>query len=748
MFRSRVARCESLESRLLLAPLAVAEIEPNNATAQLLTGADEYEVTGQAMLEELYPGWWYPDFDNFGVEVAAGDTLIATLTVEEDSDPSADQYGYVCVWTGSAYEGADIGSHPLYGSFGFEVTLAVPAEIDGWCAIYIGGDSDHFPRTEVGNYTLSLSIKHERDIVATSLDWNTSESTIDYTYRVRVEDLQEEATGGLYWSSDDTFDSGDSLAHRFTVNVAQQTYTDSVAASSLENRPAGTTHLLLVVDDGNTIQEADELNPGDFGVNNVEAIPLLDIVAASLDWNTTTLSVNYAYEAKGGDLPGATTGGLYWSRHGGYYLGATLAYSITLESEQQVHEGSVSFAELEECPSDARYLVLVVDPDKGLDETNELNNQVYEKLPTYTVGVVTHGYQIPLVQYASWIDDMADELLITNGYDTVETFHWEVQSSLPTEGVTYAMSLNLLERVNNAVSHLRASKGIVTPVDVHLIGHSRGAIVVGLTAQQLSNPSIGDIKVTMLDPHPARAESEGSQPMYSATSDVSGWLAEKAIDYFHSKCNDPLPYISPNVKSAESYYQHTDITNVSGESVVDNTINLWGESSVTGIPSGRTYSLTHFSKNHSGVHEWYLENVISQPTTASTLMASAAMPQSTTSDDMDAIYPHFVDNRGVANAMVKKLTAARSAYERENYIAARGILGGFVNLVEAQDGKHITAEAADFFVQMGELVIQSIDEDVLSQAAAIVASTSAEKVKGNPILVSQTVDLALMEELD
>jgi hypothetical protein len=53
-----------------------------------------------------------------------------------------------------------------------------------------------------------------------------------------------------------------------------------------------------------------------------------------------------------------------------------------------------------------------------------------------------------------------------------------------------------------------------------------------------------------------------------------------------------------------------------------------------------------------------------------------------------------VSKEGVANALCAKLAAAEAADERGNDNAKAGSLGAYVNQLEAQSGKSLTAEAA------------------------------------------------------
>ncbi len=110
------------------------------------------------------------------------------------------------------------------------------------------------------------------DIAARSLSIN--DGIVSYSYEIKDADLPDDTSVGLYWSSDDTFDDGDSLAWSFPITGTDRevgVYNSSITVSDLlaswaqensgdETPPNGTTHLLLVVDPNGDIDEMNESN--------------------------------------------------------------------------------------------------------------------------------------------------------------------------------------------------------------------------------------------------------------------------------------------------------------------------------------------------------------------------------------------------------------------------------------------------------------------------------------------------------
>lgn len=435
----------------------------------------------------------------------------------------------------------------------------------------------------------------------------------------------------------------------------------------------------------------------------MEAQP--DIVATSLDWNTSTSTIDYTYEVKDADLPGAATGGLYWSSDDTLDPSDTLAIAqpFDLGTQQDTYSESVSFSDMNVSPSDAEYLLLVLDPDAVIDESDEDNNLLVEALPIYKLGAVAHGLQL-FGEYAGWIEGMATKLRSNNDYVDAITYHWESESHALAANMTYWASSEMASQVDAAIAKAVNEQGIITPIDVHLIGHSRGAIVVGLVAEQLKATGIGDIEVTMLDPHPARNQFP---QLYSVPPTPIGWFTEAGVMAAQEVMQDPDPIA--NVTFANSYYQQTPAL-LTQNPIEAGFINLWGASSVAGATSTPP---TGIGMGHSEVHEWYLDSLESTSATSAPLLLEKTpslaqrSPVSATSE-VDVLYPQFVNSRSVASEMIAYLAATQSAYETQDYFAATRNLHNLARLVEAQREQHITPAIAEFFVSTAGVVTQSM----------------------------------------
>ena len=62
----------------------------------------------------------------------------------------------------------------------------------------------------------------------------------------------------------------------------------------------------------------------------------------------------------------------------------------------------------------------------------------------------------------------------------------------------------------------------------------------------------------------------------------------------------------------------------------------------------------------------------------------------------------------IANALAAKATHAVADFDAGHYSAAKGVLGAFINQVQAQRGKFITADAADLLVEYATLLLDQL----------------------------------------
>lgn len=189
--------------------------------------------------------------------------------------------------------------------------------------------------------------------------------------------------------------------------------------------------------------------------------------------------------------------------------------------------------------------------------------------------------------------------LKAKGYQEVIPFKWEGTSILPVPGQATGAGHDLAKQVLTLVTTLSG------PVNLHFIGHSRGAVVISQALTDLlpeeGRPQLRDglVRMTMLDPHPAH-NHPNLERFYSRAKSLWGLLAEGLVIGFQYAAQDPEVAVPGNVDLAEAYYQHTNYNELAG---VERTLNLWGEP----VAASFGCDVTTPGTGHSEVHDRYLE---------------------------------------------------------------------------------------------------------------------------------------------
>lgn len=223
------------------------------------------------------------------------------------------------------------------------------------------------------------------------------------------------------------------------------------------------------------------------------------------------------------------------------------------------------------------------------------------------IGVVTHGG----IQHQGWKNGPAWALIMAHslrrhGYDVAVPFNWVSRSREPGEAARQGVRLARL--IRTTATRFPASE----PVDLHVIGHSEGAVVNSrainrLDAQAPPGLRAGYVKVTMLDPHAANNGLPGQQ--YSVADGPLGWIAKGVIDSYQSRAKDPRVVVSPGVDDAEVFFQQSPASRA--RAVNGGIYNLWGQVPVHG--RAHYFNLTAAGATHSGktgVVGWYQRNVV------------------------------------------------------------------------------------------------------------------------------------------
>jgi hypothetical protein len=237
------------------------------------------------------------------------------------------------------------------------------------------------------------------------------------------------------------------------------------------------------------------------------------------------------------------------------------------------------------------YVLVVADPAAALASGDP---RAAASFRTFVIGVVTHGG----IQDKHWKNGPPWELVMADalrreGYDAVIPFNWVSSSNHP--GAAAKQGLKLARKIRDVARRFPASD----PVDLHLIGHSEGAVVNTVALERLSTqtpPQIraGYIEDTLLDPHAANNRFSGEQ--FGVQRGPLGWLARALIREYQAQARDPLVRIPPIVDDAQVFYQRNPASRAHG--VNGNIYNLWGEVPVRG--PAHYFNLSADGVTHSG----------------------------------------------------------------------------------------------------------------------------------------------------
>jgi hypothetical protein len=423
-------------------------------------------------------------------------------------------------------------------------------------------------------------------------------------------------------------------------------------------------------------------------------------------------AVTASYQVTG-SLPGPVALDVYRSPAPSFGPGAQLAGQEPLSAADLAsgtHQVTVSLSNPLDINPSEKYVLVIAHAGDPAGPPAAADSSV--SFRTWIVGAVTHGYQ-PDGQFPSWVQSTADALK-ADGYDSAVAFNWAVLSALPAAGTATLAGQEMATAVDQAIAALPVQPGDV--VDVHLIGHSRGGDVVSLAAGLLdrSRPPLagGDLKLTLLDPHPAR---NGPVTYASWSNGPIGTLTH--LDYlaFQAAANDPPLTIPPGVNQTEIFYQQTTVTD--GVLPDEQFLLNWGEVPAGGATAGVTYyNLTGIVNSHQEIHDYYLQQIVPLLAIAAPLpIAPSPVPVAPAVGG-----PAFADARigthyelqlarssgvpaPVATHLLRSYSTLNALLAHRRFGQANAQINSIGRLLAAQSGRGIPALAATYL--QGELAL-------------------------------------------
>jgi hypothetical protein len=406
----------------------------------------------------------------------------------------------------------------------------------------------------------------------------------------------------------------------------------------------------------------------------------------------------------------------------------TLPASDTADLAMGEHDITLSLSSPRQLDPSHPYVIVLANPGGVIPESDSANDtNDAAAFRTYIVGVDTHGFEFPFAGPPAWVGQMASALQ-QKGYDAVLPFDWSLISGLPAPGMTQLAGLSMAFSIISLVGTMTPTPRPNDVVDLQLIGHSRGAVVISQAALDLQffeqlglTPGLGEIargylKMTFLDPHPSTPHFPPIQE-YSASPTIEGFLLGLLYQYFESKTVDPAVVVPSNADQAEVYYQQTNYADAPAG--LEQTFNLWGEVPISNL-SGSAVQY-HFlnlqnaptANGHGEVPTWYLNNVIlASSSQASALADSRTSTPSATAHQrgrrgLPSAFRHMarrviaferrivdgtIGNRPrVADAFVRDSNPLGSAMERRRVFTAALRLSELNEFANSQRGKHITS---------------------------------------------------------
>ena len=304
------------------------------------------------------------------------------------------------------------------------------------------------------------------------------------------------------------------------------------------------------------------------------------------------------------------SGDLLLAQFGPQSIPATTGFSpVSAPTDPGTHTTTLSFSQA--LPTNLPRPYVIVAASLIGPSGEPLSPTSTASIHKHTLVIYAHGalQDEPGNRLPPWVVQFGTQLK-QQGYEKVLLFNWVGDSWSP--GRAGSNGPKLANQIRKTVAQFPAGE----PVDIHLIGHSEGAVINSIALRNLErspapNAQGGTIQLTMLDPHPASSGSKFRDR--SSKPNFMGWAIQLGTDIYQSAADDAPSAITQNVDSADIYYQHTYYAFASTSSWP--WINLWGVVPVPNLSKIQpTYvDITGVGISHAGnfsVVDWYRKFVV------------------------------------------------------------------------------------------------------------------------------------------
>jgi len=471
--------------------------------------------------------------------------------------------------------------------------------------------------------TIPVSVQTP-DLAMNSASLSSDGMTVNAAYSITGAALPSVGTIDFYWASGPTFADTIGNPIKVATKTAIGSYTSSTSIASLGQQPANASYILAVAD-----------SPNADPVHNVAAVkialpPQLPDIVMDTATTTDSSTVTATYDIASAAVTQPLTFNIYRSAQQGVYTASdligvdTLPLSDTADLSAGHHTVVLNLAVPKLLPDPAHEFVTVVaNPNKTVQEQNYSNNGSYFRI--FILGAVSHGY-IPALEdkggaTPTWELDMAQSLMQYSHYDYVIPFNWVKESRNKKSGEAEFAGAQLATQIAQYTAPYEAQhSGNI--VDLHLIGHSRGSVVISQAMLDIvklySRYIVGSyIRMTFLDPHPASNYISNHNYMSGHSAALKA-----SVRGFQNVAKDPAIVVPAAVSYAEDFYQNTPYQRFSYFSS-EHSINLWGHGDDGSIVDDSTnpinyHKLTSQSYDpfgrigHSEVYQYYQIFIINQ----------------------------------------------------------------------------------------------------------------------------------------
>lgn len=419
---------------------------------------------------------WHPIAINDQGQILRSDGIL--LTPIEPSSTSAKLFWANGVGLANKISDTAIFTHTIPAGFtGGSAPVQVPASTlqnrptNATHLLLVLNPENLMPESNTNNNSSALNIT-EPDLLASALAWNTGDGGLSFAYTVQTGTLaRASTTAELFWANGTAISnkvSGSIFTHSIPANFGGQSSNITVSASIFNSPPTNATHVLLLVDSANLVAESSENN-------NVAVVPFPrpDLAPAYFRRSASGPDLEFSYTVQTGRTAiVATTAKFFWANGVAVsnLLSSTPIFTTNIPAgaSGQSSNVTVSAANLQNLPTNATHVLLILDPDNLVVEGDEKNNVAALSLSCCGEELFT-GQIPPTVSAHGWSASLSvseDDGLVLNDLKLGTRY---VAESISVPYFTILTAKMVQAGTNAQRSELRPNDPAGTPMRSHLV---------------------------------------------------------------------------------------------------------------------------------------------------------------------------------------------------------------------------------------------------------------------------------------